>query len=80
MNETMTGEIMTLAEIEMQFDNEWILLEDPVLDERKQVAGGKLLFHSKNRDEVYQAALRLRPKHAAFLYTGPMPDNIAINL
>ena len=76
----MISEIMTMSEIEKQFDNEWILLEDPVLDEHKQVAGGKLLFHSKDRDAVYEAATRFRPKHGAFLYTGPMPDNIAINL
>jgi hypothetical protein len=74
------NEVMTMAEIEKQFDNEWVLLEDPYLDERKQVAGGKLLFHSKDRDEVYRKALELRPKHGAFLYTGPMPDYIAINL
>jgi hypothetical protein len=76
----MTSEVMTLAEIEKQYDREWVLLEDPYLDEKKQVAGGKLLFHSKNRDEVDQVALKLRPKHSAFLFTGPMPDNIAINL
>ncbi len=79
MNETMSHEIMTLAEIENRFDGEFILLEDPYEDEFKRVAGGKLLFHSKNRDEVYQEALRLRPKHSAFLYLGPMPDDIWIN-
>lgn len=76
----MPGEIMTLVEIEKQFDKEWVLLEDPVVDDHEQVAGGKLLFHSQNRDEVYQAALRFRPKHAAVLYAGPMPENIVINL
>ena len=35
----MTSQIMTMPEIEKQFDNEWILLEDPVLDEHKQVVG-----------------------------------------
>lgn len=80
MNETVTNEMMTLAEIEEKFEGEWILLEDPYLDERKQVAGGKLLCHSKNRDEVYRKAMELRPKHSAFLYTGPTPDNILINL
>jgi hypothetical protein len=72
--------IMTLSEIEEQFDNEWVLLEDPILDERKQVAGGKVLHHSKNRDEVDQVAMRVRPRHSAFLYTGPISDQIAINL
>lgn len=74
------NEIMTMSEIENRFNGEWVLLEDPFLDERKQIAGGKLLFHSKNRDEVDQAAMTLRPKHGAFLYMGPMPENIAINL
>ena len=80
MNETMTHEIITLAEIETQFDGEWVLLEDPYDNDRNQVAGGKLLFHSKNRDEVYQAAIRLRPKHSAVLYMGPMPDDIFLNI
>ena len=74
------NEVMTLSEIERQFDGEWVLLEDPLLDDRNQVAGGKVLYHSKNRDEVDQIAVRLRPKHAAFLYTGPTPDNVLINL
>ena len=71
---------MTLAEIEKQFDNEWILVQDPVLDRSNAVVKGKVLFHSKNRDEVDAAAMRLRPKHSALLYAGPTPDNIFINL
>ena len=80
MTETITNEIMTMTEIKKQFDGEWILLEDPYIDERKQVAGGKLLAHSKHRDDVYAKAMELRPKHSAFLYMGPMPDNIWISM
>ena len=75
-----THQMMTRLEIEEHFDGEWILLEDPYLNERKEIAGGKLLAHGKNRDEVYAVALRLRPKHSAAFYLGPMPENIAINL
>jgi hypothetical protein len=80
MSDTIHSNLMTITEIEEQFNGEWVLLEDPYVDERKQVAGGKLLAHSKNRNDVYQAALRLRPKHSAFLYMGPMPDNVWGNL
>ncbi len=73
------NEVMTLEEIKKQFDGEWVLLEDPYLDEHKQVAGGKVLCHSKNREERDQMAMRLRPKHSAFLYMGPTPDNILLN-
>jgi len=71
---------MTLTEIEEQYDNEWILVEDPELDRSNAVVKGRVLFHSKNRDEVDAVAMRLRPKHSALLYTGPMPDNIFVNL
>lgn len=71
---------LTMHEIEEQFDNEWVLLEDPVLGDGKQVISGRVLFHSKDRDDVYRKALELRPKHSAFLFTGPTPDNIWINL
>ena len=78
--EVVVEVIMTLTEIEKECDGEWILLENPYEDERQQVAGGKLLAHSKNRDEVYAKAMELRPKNSAVLYMGPMPDNIWINL
>ncbi len=80
MNETITDKAMTLTEIEREFDNEWVLVEDPVLDERKQVVGGTVRCHSKNRDDVYRKAVELRLKHSAFLRTGPTPQNIFINL
>ena len=41
---------------------------------------GKVLFHSKDRDEVYQKAVALRPKRFAMLYTGAMPKDTAIVL
>ena len=80
MTETATDAIMNLTEIEKECDGEWVLLEAPYEDDRKKVAGGKLLAHSKNRDEVYSKAMELRPKNSAVLYMGPMPDNLWIIL
>jgi hypothetical protein len=71
-------EILSRAEIESRFASEWVLLEDPEVDEHLQVLRGKVLAHSKDRDEVYQKAVELRPKHSAFLYLGTMPENTAI--
>ena len=80
MNETLTEKIMTQAEIEAQFENEWILVEDPQFDAKDTLLRGKVLWHSKDRDEVYRKDLELRPHSAAYLFTGPIPENIAINL
>ena len=75
------GEPMSMSEIEAQFDSEWVLLEDPDFDEpTSQVKGGTLLWHSKDRGEVYRRALELRPKHSAVLYIGKIPEDIVIVL
>jgi hypothetical protein len=75
MNETMT-----LAEIESRFDSEWVLIEDPEVDEQLRVVRGKVVCHSKDRDEVDRKMVELRLKSSATLYTGRLPDNAAIVL
>jgi len=80
MNETLHSETFTLAEIETRYDNEWILVENAEFDANDTFIRGKVLYHSKNRDDVYRKDLELRPRSAAYLYTGPTPENILINL
>jgi len=73
-------DVLTLAEIEAQFEAEWILLEDPQTNKSLEVQGGKVRYHSKDRDEVYRKAVELRPKRFAMLYTGKIPKDTAIVL
>ena len=75
----MTRE-MTLAEIKSEFDSEWILIGDPMTDEALNVLEGKVLCHSKDRDEVYRKAVSLRPKRSAIVYTGQIPEGTAVVL
>ena len=74
------NEVLTIDEIKSRFDAEWILVEDPELSEKLEVMGGKVLYHSKNRDEVYKQAIKLRPKHSAYLYTGRVAEDLVIML
>jgi len=74
------SDILTMAEIKARFDSEWVLVEDPQTDEFLEVERGKVRFHSKDRDEVYREAVKLRPKRFAMLYTGVIPKDTAIVL
>ena len=71
---------MTIEEIESQFESEWVLLEEPRTDEALKVLAGKVLFHSKDRDEVYRRVVALRPKRSAIVYTGQIPEETAVVL
>jgi hypothetical protein len=71
-------EVLSVAEIQERFDSEWVLIEDPELDENLEVVRGKVIFHSKDRDEVYRKDMELHPRSAAYLFTGKMPEDTAI--
>lgn len=73
-------EVLTIAQIEAQFDSEWILVGDPQTNEALEVQSGKVLWHSKDREEVYRKAVELRPRRSAMLYTGKIPKDTAIVL
>lgn len=73
-------EILTIAQIETQFESEWVLVEDPQTNEALEVLSGKLRWHSRDRDEVYRKAVELRPRRFAMLYTGKMPKGTAVVL
>ena len=72
--------ILTVAQIEAQFESEWVLVEDPQTNDSLEVQSGRVRWHSKDRDEVYRKAVELRPKRFAMLYTGEMPEDTAIVL
>ena len=72
--------IMTIAEIESQFDSEWVLVDDPKTNDRLEVLKGMVIHHSKDRDEVYRKAVALRPKRSAILYTGEIPEGTEVVL
>jgi hypothetical protein len=76
------GEFLTRAEIEARFPGEWVLLDDLDTDQYLHVQGGKVVYHGKDRDDVYRQVETLLPPPRRFtvLYTGPMPERIAINL
>jgi hypothetical protein len=72
--------VLTLKQIEERFESEWILVEDPETNDALEVQSGKVLWHSKDRDQVYRKAVELRPKRFAMLYTGKIPKDTAIVL
>src|SRR5215472_15893404 len=49
---TTMADILTIAESEKQFDGLWVLVGDLQTTEVLEVQSGKVLFHSKDRDEV----------------------------
>lgn len=74
------NEVMSMAEIKDRFESEWVLIGEPETTETLEVTGGRVLCHSKDRDEVYRKARALKPKHSAIIYTGMLPEDAVVVL
>ncbi len=72
--------ILSLSEIEAQFLSGWVLIKNPQNSDTLEIQSGKVLFHSKDRDEVYHQAVVRQPKRFAVLYTGKISNDAAIVL
>jgi hypothetical protein len=71
------SDVMSYAEAQAKYDSEWVLFENPVTDAQLRVLSGKVLWHSKDREEVHRKALELRPKKAAILFVSKAPKKVA---
>jgi len=71
----MMADILSIEEIKQRFDSEWILVENPETNADLEIVRGKVVCHSKDRDEVYRKAVELRLPRFATLYTGDLPAN-----
>ena len=74
------NQIMTLAEVNQMFDSEWVLFGDHEEDQHHEVIRGEVLFHSKDRDEIYRKLIELRPERSATHFTGSIPADSAVVL
>jgi len=68
------NEVMSLIEIQQRFESEWVLIGDPETTENLEITKGRVLWHSKSRDEVYRKAREFSPQSSAILYTGTIPQ------
>jgi hypothetical protein len=65
--------VLTMKQIEDQFSGEWVLLVNPVQTEDSEIVRGELIFHSKDRSEVYREALKRKDDLTAVFYVGSFP-------
>ena len=74
------NEVMTWAEIEAEFDGEWVLIEGPEMTRSREVVCGTVVFHGVSKEELYDKLEELRPTCSAIRFIGKLPDNFEMIL
>jgi len=68
------GAEMKVKEVEKKYRNEWVLAEVLKEDESGEPIEMKVIAHSKNRDDTYDAMKQAKGKYTYHFYTGKIPQ------
>ena len=63
----------SIAEIKERFKNEWVLVEVLEKNNLNLPVKGRLITHSRSRDDTYDAMIKIQGKHLYHFYTGEIP-------
>jgi hypothetical protein len=73
------NEVMTAEEINARFESEWVLIANPETEENLMLKGGRVLWHGKDRAEMYRKIAELpKPLNLTLHYTGTISEEQAI--
>ena len=64
---------MRINEIKKKYKGEWVLVEIQKEDDLGKTIEGKVLAHSKSRDDTYKALKKAKDKYTYHFYTGEIP-------
>lgn len=80
MSEVLTGEVLTIEEIEARYAPDWVLIADPEIDDGQQLLAGRVVYTSTDGDEIYRKATELGLNRIAVRYLGTWPEDMAFVL
>jgi len=74
-----TEEVLTIETIKQRYPDEWVIVVDYAIDEKTTTPiEGKVLMHSKSREEVYRRLETLQDRSACVFCTGELPKDTGI--
>jgi hypothetical protein len=76
----LDNDVLTIEEIEARYKPFWVLIAEPQTDDMQRLLSGKVIFHSLERDAVWQKALELKLDRIAVRYLGEYPEDMVLLL
>ena len=76
-------DIVDIAEESKKYEDEWVLFVVTEVDEHDEPARGRLLCHSRSRDEIHEVAMKHRDEGLGLMprFVGdPVPSDMIVIL
>jgi len=79
MEHTEQLELLTVEEMKERYPDEWLLLVDCEETENTELKAGRVVAHSRCRDDIHRAQMG-RSGHLAIHFAGEIPRDLAVIL
>lgn len=77
MSNVLEFKPLRLEEIQQQYDGEWVLIVNPILDENLEVIEGEVWAHSTDVETIYRSLSLSKGRPASIEYMGDLPEDFA---
>ena len=74
----MAAKVEEISKIKRRYPKEWLLLTNVVADKLTRPIKGRLVAHSKNRDDIYDHLTHIRAGSVCIEYTGKIPKDLVV--
>ena len=61
---------LSLAEIRQSYPNQWVLVIEPTLDDNLNLIDGKVVYHTCDKEDLYNHLYLTGESNSALEYTG----------
>jgi hypothetical protein len=69
--------LLTIEKLKVKYPNQWLLIKDYELDTSTSLRKGRVLAHSKDREEIHRA-LRKHSGNLCIHFTGSLPPDTRV--
>jgi len=73
----MANDLLMIDEIKQKYSDEWLLITDCKLSKNTELEAGKVVAHSRFRDDIHKALKNYTGKIAIY-YAGDIPDDLVV--
>lgn len=71
------SKLLDMKKVKKKYPKEWLLIAGYETDESGSFLSGKIIAHSKKRDDIYKKQLKIKGP-LAIEYTGSIPKDLAV--
>ncbi len=73
----MKTALLSIAEIENRYHDQWVLVVNPVYDKTHRMRKGNVLCHSENREKIDKVMLETKENKIAIKYLGTLDKDLS---